>query len=107
MLRVGPDGFLRPDDARAEIERLKRLLCDLDAMALGSGPTVGQINQAPFLEQWVIGNLPAPHLIGLVTGHPEKVGTGRAIRTSQVMVVDDESRWARTLSRFFRLGSPL
>jgi hypothetical protein len=45
MLRVGPDGFLRPDDARAEIERLKRLLLDLDAMASGAGPTVGQINQ--------------------------------------------------------------
>lgn len=107
MLRVGPEGFLRRDEARIEIERLKRLILDLDAMASGAGPTVRQINEAPFLEQWVIGNLPAPHLIGLVTGHPEKEGVDRAIRTSQVMVVDGESRWARTLSRFFRLGSPL
>lgn len=107
MLRVGPDGFLRPDEARAEIDRLKRLILDLEAMAAGSGPTIRQVNEAPYLDQWVLGNVPAQHLIGLVTGHPEKEGINRAIMTSQVMVVDSENRWARSLSRFFRLGTAL
>jgi hypothetical protein len=105
MLRVGPNGFLRPDEASAEIERLKHLVADLEAMASGDGPTMREISEAPYLDQWVVGRQPSPCLIGLVTGHPRLSGSDRAVRTSEMMVLDQDEQWARTLSRFFRLGS--
>jgi hypothetical protein len=45
------------------------------------------------------------YLTGKVTGHP-LLGE-RLIRTSMLIYISDDSQWARTLSRWYRLGSPL
>jgi hypothetical protein len=44
-------------------------------------------------------------LTGLVAGHPSIVNGRRAL-TSQVYAFDAERGFARTASRFFRLGRP-
>ncbi|WP_378951240.1 DUF6634 family protein [Mesorhizobium sp. ANAO-SY3R2] len=47
-----------------------------------------------------------PCLAGLSSGHPKLPGTQRPIRTSDVWLVSQDWGWARTLSRWYRLGRP-
>jgi hypothetical protein len=62
--------------------------------------------EPPLLDRWILGNTLAPCLVGLSTGHPTLVGANRAIATSNVWLMSDDMTWARTLSRWYRLGRP-
>lgn len=79
----------------------------LEAILDGRYPTPDVLEHMPILRQWRIGihgfSL-EPCLIGLVEGHPEIQGP--QIRTSRVFVIAAEFGWARTASRFYRLGRP-
>ena len=93
-----PDGYLdrRVQRCRAVIERL----------AAGEGPTADEIEGAPLLDAWC----PQPSegrlvLIGQVTGHP-RIMDGM-IATSPLLWLDEERRLARTVSRWYRLGTSL
>lgn len=72
-----------------------------------TGPTPADLTNAPYLDRWMpmrefTGRIV---LFGDVTGHPILRNTG--IVTSQLFGIDTRAGWARTLSRWYRLGQPL
>lgn len=58
---------------------------------------------APLIDDWVVAGDAEPCLIGRVTGHPT-IRDGRLISTSLLLAISVQEGWARTLSRFYRLG---
>lgn len=60
--------------------------------------------QAPVLSDWKAAISPGLHVMlwGEVTDHP-LLGTA-SITTSQLVAIDPEAGWARTASRWYRLG---
>jgi hypothetical protein len=88
-----------------EADRLESLAFDLRLLErLGSVPP-DRLFAAPTLENWSLATVAAVCLEGRVSGHP-KLGDDRLIRTSDLWLVNEDDRWARTLSRFYRLGKP-
>lgn len=56
------------------------------------------------LESWCAGLMdPTPRLFGRVTGHP-RLREGARIFTSPYLRVNPAEGWARTWSRYYRLG---
>jgi hypothetical protein len=93
---------ITPDLAR----RLRTLADDCDRLELGRPVSSLLLQKAPLLEDWAPAVTPqGVQLIGHVTGHP--LLGDRAIATSPVWFADPDGAWARTLSRFYRLGPPL
>lgn len=89
-----------------KINRLVRLTADLMAIRHSRGPTASDLEDAPILGNWERGSKPATCLFGNVCNHPMLPGTGRPIATSAVWVLAPDKGWARTMSRWFRLGLP-
>ena len=80
---------------------------DLERIKAGEAPTEADLAAAPSLHGWwpvtVQSNgKPAIILAGIVTGHP-RLHNGPAT-TSLVVALDPRGRWARTFSRWYRLG---
>jgi hypothetical protein len=99
---------LATPDGRRQRERLAEMLRDLDRLRGGWVPSNHDFDAAPRLTHWrsveIFGSR-LPALFGLCEGHP--VLGSRAIMTSPMVAFDGESyRWARTVSRFYRLGRP-
>lgn len=90
--------------ASGEIARLERLIADLRRLADGSGPTENDLANAPLLLNYAVTYRPAPCLRGDVVAHP-RLGN-RDIFTTQLWAYQPQHRWARTFSRFYRLGNP-
>lgn len=85
--------------------RLVALLSDMDWLRAGVRPEHLAVG-APLLDSWTIGYRPASCLVGLSTGHPLLPGDGRQIATSDLILMSQDHSWARTLSRWYRLGRP-
>lgn len=85
------------------IGRLKALVADLEAVRSGN---VGAVlpKSAPLLDQWRLAQRAALCLTGCSSGHPLLPGVDRQIATSDVWLLSTDRRWARTLSRWYRLG---
>lgn len=78
------------------------------ALAIHTGklPTQAELEKAPQMSSWTwTDEVGAPRLFGWVEGHP-KLGTGWCT-TSVVLAMDKDRRWARTVSRLYRLAEPL
>jgi hypothetical protein len=98
----GPnDGMLE-----AETARLTRLATDMERVLEGILPQAIVTEEPPLFDRWILGNTLASCLVGFSTGHPTLVGVNRAIATSNVWLMSDDMTWARTLSRWYRLGRP-
>ncbi|QEU09179.1 DUF6634 family protein [Paracoccus yeei] len=72
--------------------------------AARAGPSEADLAQAPVLSDWKAAISPGGHvmLCGEVVNHPL---LGHAsIHTSQPVAIDPEAGWARTASRWYRLG---
>jgi hypothetical protein len=82
------------------IERLRSLADDLEAVSAG---LVAERPSA-VITSWSFATRPAPCLVGNTFGHP-KIDDGRRAITSEVYYVDPNRRLARTLSRWYGLGS--
>jgi hypothetical protein len=101
--------FDRPltEAAAAEIrdlaDRLERLSADLRRLVAGEAPTSADLNMAPLLDQYAYTARSEPCLGGLATGHPY-VAPGHRVFTSGVYAISESEGWARTLSRFWKLG---
>ena len=88
-------------------ERLATNLAIQQCIEAGEAPTEADLAGAPILRDW----RRAVHLItgtlaleGMVTGHPQF--DGQWVTTSPLVALDPEGRWARTLSRWYRLEEP-
>jgi len=72
-----------------------------------TAPAPDTLATAPLLDPWqvaVSSRAPATILLGIVTGHP-RLPDG-PVETSVLLALDPQGRWARTLSRWYRLGTP-
>ena len=85
--------------------RLRHLADDLDRIAIGAAPTAAELRTAPLLVDWqLIACFSGLSLMGFAAGHP--LLSARKIVTSPLWVLAPDLTWARTLSRFYRLGLP-
>ncbi|WP_323715872.1 DUF6634 family protein [Paracoccus aminovorans] len=87
---------------RAWFDKVLRAIAAAEA-----GPSEADLAQAPVLSDWKAAISPGGHVMlwGEVTDHP-LLGT-TSITTSQLIAIDAEAGWARTASRWYRLGRPL
>lgn len=89
-----------------QLERLSALVADMQEITKGSS-VEALAADPPHLDRWMLGKRPVTCLIGHASGHPVLPGTGRLIATSDLCLISEDGRWARTLSRWYRLGTPL
>lgn len=91
-------------DAEFELRRLRSLCEDLTRIAEGHRPGA-ELADAPFLDNYAPTFRMGPCLTGTVQGHPSV--RGPAVLTSALWAYSPELGFARTLSRYYRLGQPL
>ena len=72
--------------------------------AVEAGPSEADLAQAPLLPDWKAATSPGGRVMlwGEVTDHPFLGNV--SIHTSQLIAIDPETGWARTASRWYRLG---
>lgn len=100
-----PDGGRGPDQVL--LRKLEDAGADLERIEKGEAPTPDELARAPRLEFWcVVEDGPFRVLQGVVSGHPH-IRDGALVATSPLVVLAENRCWARTLSRFYRLGLSL
>ena len=105
MLTFDPEREAHDPGFEQVLSRLKALVADLEALQSGRSGTVLR-EAAPLLNQWELAQRAAVCLVGRSNGHPLLPGVGRQIATSDLWLLSSDRRWARTLSRWYRLGEP-
>jgi len=98
--------FLDPANISLDLSRrLHALGDDCERLRLGRGVPTRLLDKAPLLQDWVPVSTPEGlKLIGYATGHP--VHGNRMVMTTPLWWADPDGNWARSLSRFYRLGPP-
>ncbi|WAJ29462.1 DUF6634 family protein [Antarcticirhabdus aurantiaca] len=96
---------VRSDELDIEIERAAELLRDLKHLREHVRPSMETLHQAPVLHGWSPAFRPVACLHGRPSGHPRLSGRQDAL-TSPLYVLSLELGFARTESRFWRLGTP-
>jgi len=98
--------FLDPSLITADLApRLRALADDCDRLAIHPQAPASLLHGAPLLEHWLPVLSPqGVQLAGVVTAHP--VHRDGFVMTSPLWFADPGDTWARTLSRFYRLGPP-
>lgn len=99
---VSPSGRL--SQINEHLDRLRRLLADVEALAAGHGPNAATLADAPELANWALAAHATPCLVGEFLGHP-KIRYGQTGKTSDLWILAPSYGYARTLSRFYRLGA--
>lgn len=103
MMTFDPHGTDHGAAFDLELARLEALVVDMEELRSGNPPQ-RLAGAAPILDHWLVGTRAIPCLVGLSTGHPKLTGEGRPIATSDLWLMSEDRRWARTLSRWYRLG---
>jgi hypothetical protein len=102
----GTKEITMPDDTKF-LKRLQNAAEALARLERGEAPGAEDLAVAPLLEGW---HLTEHHhflaLGGVVTGHPS-LPDGAHILTSPLLWIADDQGSARTISRFYRLGTSL
>lgn len=88
-----------------EFERLHGLVADMERIRRGT-PYMELAADAPLLDFWSLGTHAEICLVGRATGHPLLPGARRPISTSSLWMISKDRQFARTLSRWYRLGTP-
>lgn len=87
-------------------DRLRALADDCERLRRRGAVSSMSLQTAPVIDDWATLLTPLGiQLTGHVIGHP--LLGDRAIVTSPVWFADPNGAWIRTLSRFYRLGTPL
>lgn len=100
---ITADGNTRHLDE--ELELLRHLVADLERIRHGGAPTRRELAEAPFLDDWSLGMRFQLCLTGTVHGHPS-IARGHRSVTSHLHLFAPHHGYARTMSRFYRLGEP-
>lgn len=100
LLNTGPGPF---PYLRRLARKYRSLAEDLERISEGLHPDVSALGEAPILSTWRVFIAPIPHLEGFVVGHP-KIDDGAMCITSELITFDPFAGYARTRSRFYRLG---
>jgi hypothetical protein len=91
-------------DVLETAKTLERLANDLRQLACGTLPDRTTLAEAPLLHRWHFVQRPGLALSGSVHGHLNMTD-GKTAVTSEVFALDQDRRWARTLSRYYALGA--
>ena len=85
--------------------RLRRLADDCERLQVHRSVSQQVLQNAPLLENWMP-TLTAEglHLVGRASSHP--ILGDSSVMATQLWWADPEGMWARSLSRFYRLGPP-
>ncbi len=84
----------------------RRLADALDRLAADGRPSASDLVDVPIIDMWRPARRFAPALIGLVAGHPI-LRSSKPKMTSELFALDTDAGWARTWSRWYRLGDAL
>ncbi|MGY3618443.1 DUF6634 family protein [Bradyrhizobium sp. USDA 10063] len=84
--------------------QLTRLLNDIRELRVKTAPAPIHLEEAPLVDQWSIGLIPVPCIVGTMVGCPIFRNQPR-IHTQQAVLIDPKAGWARTWSGFYRLGT--
>lgn len=99
---VSPSGHM--SQINEHLDRLRRLVTDVEALACGRSPDPAMLADAPELANWTLAAHATPCLVGEFLGHP-KIRYGQTGKTSDLWIFAPSHGYARTLSRFYRLGT--
>ena len=99
---VGREGIR--GDIFHNIARVEQIAIDLEMVARGEFPSEQTLSSAPFMDFWRTALRPVPCLVGVCGDHPRL--NGPMITTTDLWMFAPDLGWARTLSRFYRLGTP-
>lgn len=95
------------DDGRTHRERIAAADALLAQIAAGWRPSAADLCDAPLIDGWIpMVAEDGTVLFGEVVRHP-LIRDGRTTTTSMLLALDGNRLWARTISRFYRLGRPL
>lgn len=86
------------------IEKLQALLDDLIAIGEGDLPGQDRLEDAPLIDNWYLATRQIVCLRGEISGHP-RLGYAPHGITSDLWLLAPQRRFARTISRYYRLGS--
>ena len=84
------------------VAKLRNLANDLDRVRGGNWPP----HTTTLVTDWFLGQRAVPCLIGRLQGHPT-IGDGNPVCSTELFYLDAHSGYARTFSRWYRLGPPL
>lgn len=93
------------DTPQRLIDKARALADDIERIVAGVAPTDAELAAAPLIDHWSPAFIERPILIGGLTGHP-LLGDATFARTTDLYAIDAHGRWARTWSRYYRLGRP-
>lgn len=96
--------FVFKEDPLRTASLLRSLADDIERLSMFR-PTAEEIKSAPLISNWRLGKRGVPCLLGRVHEHPV-LGDREAVTTSELIALDASVGWARTASRFYRLGFP-
>ncbi|CCF18094.1 conserved hypothetical protein [Pseudorhizobium banfieldiae] len=86
------------------IEKLQALLDDLVAIGEGDLPGQDRLEDAPLIDNWHLSTREIVCLRGEISGHP-RLGYAPHGITSDLWLLAPQRGFARTISRYYRLGS--
>lgn len=107
-MRADSGRFYQPwhiNDLRGAAERYGDLAEDLHLIKAGLGPLPEDLLHAPQIDEWRVTQRRYEVLEGTASDHPVLI-TGDHIRTSLAACLGQDRKWARTLSRYYRLSNP-
>lgn len=88
-----------------ELDRLKSIVADMEKIAVGVKPNeIVEGRDTPTLNHWGPATREVFVLTGASSGHPLLPGSDRPIVTSSLYLIALDGSWARTRSRWYRLG---
>lgn len=88
-----------------EIKALKALVRDLERLLNGEHPHPKELADAPLINNWDFDRRDATCLVGTFIDHPRLRRIVPNGITSELWYIDPERQYARTFSRFYRLGN--
>ncbi|HEV7416378.1 MAG TPA: DUF6634 family protein [Tianweitania sediminis] len=103
MVMFNPGQHRQGPAFERQLQRLLSLASDMQQIGQGV-PVTDLAADAPTLEDWRVAHRPVYCLEGLSSGHPKLTGVNRPIVTSDLWLMSSDGQWARTLSRWYRLG---
>lgn len=87
-----------------QIEKTEALLLDLKRFANRQFPTSAELEAASLIDEYQIAPRELPALRGRTYKHPLLGST--SVMTTELWAIAPSLGWARTWSRFYRLGFP-
>ena len=98
------NGQYNREGLESEITALRALADDLERILHGHYPSEHELNNSPAITNWQLSARRTTCLTGTLVEHPRLGSLVPNGITSEVWLLDLDRNYARTFSRFYRLG---